>query len=242
MPDNVKRFLSDYPELLAEWDYSKNVGIDPQNIMHRSKKVKAWWKCSEGHEWQALVANRTHGSGCPICVLSASVQKRNAQRIASRGSLASTNPQLAAEWHPTKNGDILPSNVTPSSNKKVWWLCNNGHEWQAAVADRYCRGTNCPFCSGRLVIPGVNDLATTAPLLAAEWHPTLNGNLSPSNVKAGSNKKVWWQCLYGHEWEAAINCRHHGNGCPICDKIRRANILSIYSISDGKRKKSEASE
>lgn len=221
MPDDVRKYLSDYPELLSEWDYSKNIGLDPQKIIHRTKKVKAWWKCSEGHEWQALVANRTYGSGCPICAISPSVQKRNTQRIASAGSLASENPQLAKEWHPAKNGDLLPSNVTPSSNRKVWWLCSAGHEWQAAVAWRNKRGTNCPYCSGRFVISGVSDLATTNPMLAAEWHPTKNGNLTPSDVKAGSNKKAWWKCSNGHEWEAVINARKWGNGCPICDQDRR---------------------
>lgn len=222
MPDEVKKFLSDYPELLAEWNYAKNTGLDPQAIRHRTK-IRAWWKCQQGHEWQALVGNRTHGSGCPICVTSTRVQKRMASLVTMAGSLATSNPILAEEWHPIKNGDLKPADVTPSSNKKVWWSCVKGHEWQASVANRSSHASSCPYCSGRRVITGVNDLATIAPWLSAEWHRTLNGNLSPADVKAGSDKKVWWQCAYGHEWMATINARYWGNGCPVCDKIRRAN-------------------
>ena len=221
MADDVKRFLADYPELLVEWDYSKNIGLDPQSIRHRTRNAKVWWKCAEGHEWQAFVANRTYGSGCPICAATHREQKRNVQRIALSGSLASANPQLAKEWHPNKNGTLTPYNITPSSGKKVWWLCKSGHEWQASVTNRNNRKSDCPYCTGSLVISGVNDLATTVPLLAAEWHPAKNGNLLPSDVKAKSGKKVWWQCAKGHEWEAEIKGRSRGNGCPICDKHRR---------------------
>lgn len=227
---NDKAFLCDYPELMAEWDYSKNAGLDPQQIRHRTN-MKAWWRCSQGHEWQALVANRTQGSKCPVCIRSTRVQNRLSSLVSLAGSLATNNPELAKEWHPTKNGELSASTVTPSSNKKVWWRCAKGHEWQASVANRNNHASSCPYCSGRRVIAGINDLATVAPWLAAEWHPTLNGPLKPSDVKAGSNKKVWWQCAYGHEWMAKINGRYNGNGCPACDKIRRANRQSSMSDS-----------
>jgi len=61
-----------------------------------------------------------------------------------------------------------------------------------------------------------NSLATQYPELATEWHPTKNGNLTPSDVVAGSHKKVWWKCAKGpdHEWEAALRNRTGLNrGC-----------------------------
>lgn len=216
----AKAYLSDYSELLAEWDYAKNSGLDPQKIKHRAA-IKAWWKCEEGHEWQALVMNRTVGSGCPVCAIAHRVQTRNLQRVTANGSLATINPALAAEWHPLKNGELKPADVSPSSNKKVWWQCLRGHEWQASVANRNRSKTKCPYCSGRIVISGVNDLATVAPSLAVEWHPTMNGDLRPSDVKGGSEKKVWWQCMNGHVWKAQVKARSAGNGCPMCNKNRK---------------------
>lgn len=219
-----KQYLSDYPELMREWDYSKNVGMIPQRIRHRSK-TKVWWKCEEGHEWQASVGNRTNGSNCPACSALAGAHRRMQQWVVLAGALADRNPQLAAEWHPTKNGTLTPQEVTASSNKNVWWRCEKGHEWQATIANRNNNASVCPYCSGRRTIVGINDLETVAPKLAAEWHPTRNGSLRPADVKAGSNKKVWWKCSEGHEWQAEIKGRNWGNSCPVCARMENKKIL-----------------
>ncbi|MBQ8997903.1 MAG: zinc-ribbon domain-containing protein [Clostridium sp.] len=132
-------------------------------------------------------------------------------------SLIITHPELSQEWHPTKNGDLTPSDVTYGSSKKVWWQCEKGHEWEAKVHHRTDskKPTNCPICSGNKA----NVLATTHPELSKEWHPIKNGDLIPDDVTYGSDKKVWWQCEKGHEWEAKITNRTNSknlNKCPVC--------------------------
>lgn len=126
-------------------------------------------------------------------------------------------PRIFAEWNWERNSSLGldPYRLTHGSDKKVWWQCPKGHEWPAAISSRV-RGRGCPVCSGRRILTGYNDLATTHPGLAKEWHPTKNGDLTPDKVTAGSNKKIWWQCVAGHEWEAVINSRKSGIGCPIC--------------------------
>ena len=99
---------------------------------------------------------------------------------------------------------------------KYWWLGKCGHEWEALLENRI-NGTGCPVCSGRKVLASYNDLATTDPNVATEWHPTKNGDWTAKHAKAGSNKKVWWQGKCGHEWEATPNDRT-GRG----DKCRTA--------------------
>ena len=193
-------------ELAAEWHPTKNGNLTPDMVMKGSEK-KVWWQCKQGHEWQATIASRSNGAGCPYC------SRRNV--IKGVNDLATVNPELAAEWHPTKNGELTPDMVTAGSSKKVWWRCKRGHEWLATIASR-SNGAGCPYCSRRNVIKGVNDLATVNPELAAEWHPTKNGELTPDMVTAGSSKKVWWQCEQGHEWLAKINHRSSGVGCPYC--------------------------
>jgi hypothetical protein len=134
------------------------------------------------------------------------------------------NPVLASEWHPTKNGDLLPTMVSLHSGKKIWWECSLGHEWQATVANRV-KGRGCPYCSNKQILQGYNDLATTNPEIASEWHPTKNETLLPTMVSSGSHKKVWWKCKSGHEWETAIYNRIAGSGCPICAKEKRKTNL-----------------
>src|SRR5262249_55258942 len=141
-------------------------------------------------------------------------------------SLATTCPDLAREWHPTKNGDLTPADVKARSSKKVWWQCESGHEWHASITNR-AKGRGCPYCSNKKVDTS-NCLATSHPTLTEEWHPTRNGELTPMLVTAGSKKTVWWRCDTGHVWQASVSERTRGRGCPYCSNKRAdtANCLA----------------
>ena len=207
-----------YPRLAAEWDTEKNGAFTPRDVLPGSHRY-AWWKCSKGHSWRAAVKSRVAGTGCPVC----------AGRELSPGEndLATASPRLAAEWDTEKNGALTPRDVFPSSGRKVWWRCSRGHEWLARVSAR-SQGAGCPYCSGKLVMPGFNDLASIKPKLAAEWHPTLNAPLTPEQVTVYSNRKVWWQCPRGHEYKAVVSSRSSANsGCPYC-----ANRLVMPGFND----------
>ena len=144
--------------------------------------------------------------------------------------LESQNSKLLKEWNFDKNENLKPSEVTEFSHKQVWWKCEKGHEWTAVVSSR-SQGVGCPICSGKKVLSGYNDLESQNPILAMEWHPVKNGSLLPSHVTVGSGKKVWWRCPKGHEWEAYINNRNKGSGCPMCadekPSTRRKRVLCV---------------
>ena len=61
-----KQYVSDNAQLMAEWNWDRNADFDPLRLTFGSNK-KVWWKCSKGHEWQAIIANRNEGRGCPYC-------------------------------------------------------------------------------------------------------------------------------------------------------------------------------
>lgn len=196
------------PEIAAQWHPSKNGGLLPTQVSCGSK-MKVWWLCSEGHEWRAAVYSRSK-SGCPVCAGQSIVPGYN--------DLATLYPNIASQWHPRKNNSAAPQTVSPFSNKKYWWVCEHGHEWQAVLSQRVFHNSQCPFCTNRQVLPGFNDLYTTYPKIAAQWHPTLNGNLTPAQVTAGCTRKVWWECPEGHVWKAVIYSRTGARrcGCPVC--------------------------
>ena len=129
-------------------------------------------------------------------------------------NLKKINPKLAKEWHPTKNGNLTPMDVTPNSGQKVWWICDNNHEWPAKIDNR-AHGTGCPYCAGQSLCRD-NCLQTKNPKLSKEWHPTKNGKLTPKDVTPGSGKKVWWLCSHNHEWQANVYHRNKGSGCFSC--------------------------
>ena len=191
--------VKQFPLLAAEWDVEKNASLTPQDVTTGSRKL-IWWRCPKGHSWRAAVYSRTTlGTGCPVCT--------GRQALAGENDLATLYPDIAAQWDEEKNGVLHPSNVTAGSNRRVWWKCEEGHSYRAVIAQRVQRGDGCPYCANRKVLPGFNDLATAAPLVAKQWHETLNGALTPEMVTAGSHKKARWRCPYGHVWKAAIYSR-----------------------------------
>ena len=206
-----KSLESAYPEIAREWHPTKNGKLKPDMVTFGSGK-RVWWMCSKGHEWQAGVKDRIQGNGCPVCA--------NQQILPGYNDLETKYPLIAKEWHPTKNGELKPNLVAPRSSKKVWWMCEKSHEWEAPISSR-TGGRGCPVCANKKILPGYNDLATINPSLAKEWHPTKNDELKPDMVAPGSNKKVWWMCEKGHEWQAKINDRLHGTKCPVCRKYHK---------------------
>jgi hypothetical protein len=193
--------------LLEQWDADANGSLTPQNVSFNSHKVISW-RCEKGHKWESKVCDRKLGKvGCPYC--------RGKRPIVGQTDLASNYPSLAEQWHPDLNGDLRPQQVMPRSQKKVWWICDRGHSWDAVIKSRV-NGAGCPVCANKKIIPGENDLTSSHPELAAEWHPDKNGEFRPENVVSGTHQSVWWQCENGHSWKASIASRVAGRGCPVC--------------------------
>ena len=169
--------------------------------------------------------------------LSVDLDKLKKSYRTTTNNLDMLNPMLAKEWHPTKNKDLTPKDLTSGSRKKVWWQCKLDHEWQTRVSHRVYSGTQCPECS-RSKVTLENSLAKLYPQLSLEWHPTKNGKLTPEHVRPGSGKKRWWLCLKNktHEWESTINNRKNGNGCPHCHRTTSNNMKCCSTNSALKSK------
>ena len=115
--------------------------------------------------------------------------------------------------------------VTAYTNRKVWWKCKEGHEWEAFVSTR-SYGSKCPYCSGKILLKGFNDFAARQPKLAGEWSER-NLPLTPDMINEKSRKNIWWKCgKCGYEWKAVVHSRVKGAECPVC--ADRA-VLSGYN-------------
>lgn len=214
-----------HPDLIREWDFEANEGQSPVGVPTGSHLI-VHWKCSKSkrHKWTAAVGKRAAGQGCPYC----------AGRIVDQGvnDLATANTKLAAEWHPTRNGQLEPNQLHVGSHKKIWWQCSKdpSHEWQAQVVSRH-RGNGCPICSGRLISPGVNDLKTLRPDLYQEVDFDSHSESELAAIGLGASKiKLWWICksYSNHRWQASPNNRaNHSSGCPVC-----ANLQILPGFND----------
>jgi hypothetical protein len=212
-----KYWLDGFPELVAEWDFDKNAGVEPREISAGSGR-RVWWTCPKGpdHRWRAKPNNRTRGAGCPFCAN---------RRPSVTNNLHRRFPAISAEWDPERNGKTGPSVVVATSTRVAWWRCSRDpqHTWRASVRDRTRDLSSCPFCANTRVC-STNSLLAMCPALTAEWHPTNNGLLGPDDVTPGSSRRVWWRCTAcGVDWRASISNRvSRASGCPACARQARA--------------------
>ena len=131
-------------------------------------------------------------------------------------SIAITHPYLLKEWNYDKNGKILPENITKGSDKKVWWKCEQGYEWEATVSHRV-GGRGCPVCSGKRIISGYNDIATLYPDVLDVWDMEKNKNINPNQFGKTSSYEAWWKCdKCGTSFKRRIIYHIEKRTCPNC--------------------------
>lgn len=219
---NQNNFEKKFPIVAKEWDFEKNQNLFPKDLSFGSH-AKVWWKCpkSKNHNYQMSIANRANGQGCPFCV---------GKKVSIDNSLGTQYPSLVEEWDFEKN-KFTPFQITPSHDKKVWWICrkNKLHKWRAPSYSRI-KGSDCPICNGKVVV-NETSLKHNYPRIASEWHPSKN-LLDASEVHKSSLKRAWWQCSKNkeHEWTTRIVERTiRETNCPFCSnqKTNHTNCLSV---------------
>jgi hypothetical protein len=190
-------------------------------IYNGSEKYLKWECLNEDckEEFKTVWSNIYSGRSCPYC---------SGKQVGISNCLATKKPVLAKEWHPTKNGNLTPYDVTCGSSKKVWWICEKGHEWEASRN----KGSGCPQCSGRLPTKE-NNLLNSNPDLCKEWNYKKNIK-KPEEYTPYSTKKVWWQCSKNikHKWKASIlNRNFRRDKCPYCSGRNASEDYNLKIIN-----------
>lgn len=256
--NSLARYIKDNWEkdgkkLYIEWTgvevYKENKTLIKATCVKLSEVTKGsgryflWKCCTCGYEWVAIPNKRTSENfkrGCPSCGGTSFVKNKNDLETFCKEH--SEFNKLLTEFmgEDEKHNKILPSEISRSSAKLVWWHCSKcGHEWKASTHTRVCAKSGCPACGGHILILGVNDLETFCKehsefnkLLTEFMGKDIAGNkILPSEICRASNKEVWWKCsnpACGHEWHSMVSTRTYKNsGCPAC----AGNIL-IQGVND----------
>ena len=218
------------PDVTGIWDTDANdaEGLSIYSVGVGSGKM-AHWVCPKGHKWVQRIHDKItsiNPDGCPVCDGTGHIL------VKGGNDLASVNPALAAQWDEKRNGKPA-SEVLADSSVKAWWICGNGHSWQAVVSSR-TRGNGCPVCSRRITVKGINDLESCNPELMKEWDYDRNGKLGlhPNRIPSSSEKHAWWICgLCGHRWKARINNRVQGTGCPACTIGAKGIVIGVNDLA-----------
>lgn len=214
MVENIK-------DLIEIWDFDKNtiVKLDPKTLPVNSCK-EAFWLCKNGHSWKEKIS-RVYGRKQKCLFCSGRIV------VSGENDLQTLYPKIADEWDTDKNG-ITSNRISPRDTNSYWWKCNNGHPgFKRSVWHRVSRNDICPFCSGKKVIPGVNDLETLYPKIADEWDYENNNGVKPSEVLADSWIKYNWICPKGHHYSMKVHLRTHSIKPIDCPKCTKAHSTSF---------------
>lgn len=207
-------------DLAAQWSSEND---RPANSVTLRSNYKALWNGTCGHQWRATVASRTGSlksqpTGCPVCA--------NVLIVPEINSFEALQPLLMQEWDWEAN-DVLPSDISEKSSALRSWKCSkHGHPYTASPSARVVRGQGCPYCAGKKVLAEFNDLGTVMPKMAAQWHPTKNGSVTPQMVTRASNFRATWRCDVEptHEWTVRVCDRFtYTTDCPHCAAHRYAS-------------------
>ena len=216
--------LQQFPEVAKCWDYDRN-DDGPEDYTPYSEKEK-WWICSLcGGSYKSRIAVRTRDGANTTCSKCGHMRGGAKKRIASledgENTFEKKYPELSKEWHPVLNGDLKPSEISPSYEKNVWWYCDDCKQsWQRSPEVRRRGDNGCPYCSGREYCKGVNDIVTKCPKLAMAWHPTKNGNLKPEDFRVKDSTFVYWICpRCKKEYQSAIMNKTK-SGSPLCRECK----------------------
>lgn len=235
-------FLMQKPLGAKKWDFDKNGDID-LNLLPRTSKKKYWWKCPTcGNEWYGSLDNIINSLTCKKCSRQVKAEIDMAPEIFMDStaifrnifpSLQTENPDLASQWHPTKNGYFKPIHVSPKSGKRVWWLCPEcGNEWSQYVKTRNNgkSARKCPVCANNQKKKNINEIDSFLDILFEEWHPTKNGGRNLIDFTPGSSAKVWWKCSKcGNEFNCSIKTRKNGGGCSVCGR-KSTNVAKYKKV------------
>ena len=221
-----------YPDQAKLWDEDDNGKLTPY-MFPPGSNYEPILKCPKcGNKWKSPISSIVSRKVqlCRNCSMSEMGRKLTKQKVVIKGSLAEQSDKLFKQWDFEENGDLSPYEIPLTYSKNVAWKCDKcGHKWSSSPVSRVKKDkiSDCPHCTGRVAMPGVDDFQTLYPDLAKEWDYSLNKGVLPSQIKPFTNRKYYFICLKGHESYSSLpGNRINGSGCPICGRIEQAKKKS----------------
>jgi len=235
-----------HPHLVKEWHPELNGSLTAAQVHAWTIKSVAW-QCPifDEHVWNAGIYRRAiYNRGCPKCTH---------WLVEPSQSLKAVEPELAKQWHKTKNGSLVPNQVSPGSKKIVWWQCKSKkHEWEARIRDRVRTSFSCRFCAREQMeensrsfaqIESYDErrhdfngpsLASKYRKIAGEWNYEKNCGKTPKDFSYTSNIAAWWTCSKNenHVYKMRIRQRTVQRSiCPYCP--RGEQLQAPNTLKDG---------
>lgn len=233
-------FGAQFPELAAMWCAEGNGKLTPFMFTPGSNYL-ATWKCPKcGGTWKSVISSivSRRVKTCKKCSMKENGKTITKVKIAKYGSLAQRSKELLNQWDYDANGMLSPNDIPLNYSSSVAWKCNKcGYKWNSSPNSRVRKDkiSGCPHCTGRVAMPGTDDLETLYPDIAKEWDYKNNTGVLPSQIKPFSNKKYFWICpVCNTSYSAYPGSRVKGHGCPVCARVKvgKNNSKTVGQFDD----------
>ncbi len=133
----------------------------------------------------------------------------------------------AQYWHPTKNGNLQPRDITLKSGRKIWFLCPEcNHDFDIIPKDITIRNRWCRFCANQQLCDNDScELCYSKSFASSDksqyWIYEMNNNIKPRDVFKSTGSSFWFKCIdCSHSFNAILNDISSGRWCPFCAKKR----------------------
>ena len=231
-------FEMQHPELAVMWCAEANGKLTP-SMFTSGSNFQATWICPKcGGSWKSPISSivSRNVTSCKKCSMKENGKTITKVKTAKNGSLAERSEKLLMQWDFEENGDLSPYEIPLNYSLKVAWKCEKcGYKWSSSPNTRV-RGNkvaNCPHCTGRVAMNGVDDLETLYPDIAKEWDYKMNKDTLPSQIRPYSNKKYYWICpACSNSYATYPGSRVKGSGCPVCARakigIKNSKLIGQY--------------
>ena len=222
--------IADDPIQSKYWDYDRNAE-DPHDIPFRSNGYY-YWICPECGKSYKRNASYQYVSShlCNDCADKERQKNRNLT-IVSKGSVADM-PNLMAMWASDLNEED-PHNVSAYTKKMYWWRCPECGKVEYSSPDKKHEYSHCGDCGNKMIgitrrkneVSRKGSFGDQHPHLAKEWHPTMNGDVTPYDITSGCGECFYWKCKYGHVFRTSPQERVNRHaGCPTCKMSLRTSF------------------
>ena len=212
-----------HPEQAKLWCNEANGSLTPF-MFPSGSNYQATWKCPKcENTWRSPIVSivKRNVKTCKSCSMKENGKRITKAKTIKYGNLAERSNMLLRQWDTERNENLSPYEVPLNYTKDVAWKCDKcGHKWISSPASRVQSDgkiANCPHCTGRVAMPGVDDLEKMYPDIAKEWDYQRNKGVLPSQIKPYTNKKYYWVCpTCNNSYPAYPGNRVKGSGCPDC--------------------------
>ncbi len=207
---------------VEQQEIKHHVPILPRNVF-KNCNTKHWFKCPEcSHIFDTALNNINANKWCPYCCEASSkfCEKSKKKECTHCFDKSFASHPRSVYWDDEKNKKVNPYNITKSSSKKCWFICEKGHSFYASLghisSEKEPRW--CSICNGTgvEVLQHYQERSFSSHPRAVCFSKTLNGVITPNELFLGTHDKYWFDCECGHSFYSSINHVSDGGWCAYC--------------------------